>query len=170
MWILKWLPFWLFYALLFLGLVGLAATYLMRFLPIPGLFIYKTPIQLTSVVLIVIGTFMSGAIWNEESWLQKVKELEEKVAESEAKAAKANVDIQEKIVYKDKVVVQKGEEIIKYVDKFVTKEVLKEVQGPERVKIEEVIKYVENCPVPQEIVDIHNQAAKLNKVVEKDKK
>ena len=163
MWILKWLPFWIFYALLFLGLIGLAATYLMRFLPIPALFIYKTPIQLISVVLIVIGTFMTGAIWNEEAWLQKVKELEAKVAESEAKASKANVDIQEKIVYKDKVIVQKGEEIIKYVDKFVTKEVLKEVQGPERVKIEEVIKYVENCPVPQEIVDIHNQAAKLNK-------
>ena len=127
MWILKWLPFWIFYALLFLGLIGLAATYLMRFLPIPALFIYKTPIQLISVVLIVIGTFMTGAIWNEEAWLQKVKELEAKVAESEAKASKANVDIQEKIVYKDKVIVQKGEEIIKYVDKFVTKEVLKEV-------------------------------------------
>ena len=163
MWILKWLPFWIFYALLFLGLIGLAATYLMRFLPIPALFIYKTPIQLISVVLIVIGTFMTGAIWNEEAWLQKVKELEAKVAESEAKASKANVDIQEKIVYKDKVIVQKGEEIIKYVDKFVTKEVLKEVQGPERVKIEEVIKYVENCPVPKDIIDLHNQAAELNK-------
>lgn len=163
MWILKWLPFWLFYAVLFIGLIGLAATYLMRFLPVPALFIYKTPIQLGSVALIVIGTFMSGAIWNEEAWLAKVKELEAKIAESEVKSAKANVEIQEKVVYKDRVVKEKGDEIVKYVDKIVTKEVLKEVQGPERVKIEEVIKYVENCPIPQEIVEIHNQATKLNK-------
>ena len=65
------------------------------------------------------------------------------------------------VVYKDKIIKEKGDEIVKYVDKIVTKEVLKEVQGPERVKIEEVIKYVENCPVPQEIIDIHNQAAKM---------
>ena len=161
MWILKFLPDWIFYGVLAVGIVGLAVTYLLRLLPLPALFIYRTPIQLASVAMIVVGTFITGAIWNEHAWLEKVKELEAKVAESEAKAAKVNVDIQEKIVYKDKVVVQKGDEIIKYVDKFLTKEVLKEVQGPERVKIEEVIKYVENCPVPQEIIDIHNQAAKL---------
>ena len=76
MWILKWLPFWIFYALLGIGVLGLAATYLMRFLPIPGLYLYKTPIQLGSVALIVLGTFMSGAIHNEEAWLEKVRELE----------------------------------------------------------------------------------------------
>lgn len=167
MWILKFLPDWIFYGVLLLGILGLAATYVMRLLPIPGLFMYKTPIQLVSVGLIVIGTFMTGAIWNEHAWLAKVKELEAKVAESEAKAAKVNVELQEKIVYKDRVVKEKGDEIVKYVDKIVTKEVLKEVQGPERVRVEEVIKYVENCPIPPEIVDIHNKAARLNKAEKK---
>ena len=58
---------------------------------------------------------------------------------------------------------EKGDTIIRYVDKFKDREVLKEVPGPERVKIEEVIKYVENCPVPKELIDIHNEATKLNK-------
>ena len=161
MWLVKFLPDWIFYGILVLGVIGLAVTYLLRFIPVPALFMYKTPIQLGSVGLIVFGTFMTGAIWNEHAWLEKVKELEAKVAASEAKSASANTELQEKVVYKDKIIKEKGDEIVKYVDKIVTKEVLKEVQGPERVKIEEVIKYVENCPVPQEIIDIHNQAAKM---------
>jgi hypothetical protein len=32
------------------------------------------------------------------------------------------------------------------------------VEGPERVRVEEVIKYIENCPVPKEMLDIHNKA------------
>ena len=93
---------------------------------------------------------MSGAISNEEKWNAKVKELEVKVAEAEAKSAKENVKIVEKIVYKDKIVKQKGDEIIQYIDKEV-------------VKKEEIVKYIENCPVPEEIINLHNEATKLNK-------
>ena len=44
---------------------------------------------------------------------------------------------------------EKGKDIIQYIDREV-------------VKNNDVIKYVENCPVPKEIVDAHNQAAKMN--------
>ena len=36
---------------------------------------YKTPIQLVSILFIVIGVYMAGSIANEEAWLAKVKEL-----------------------------------------------------------------------------------------------
>ena len=39
----------------------------------------------------------------------------------------------------------------------------------EKEVIKEVIKYVENCPVPKEIIDLHNQAAELNKAAEAKK-
>jgi hypothetical protein len=150
MWILEWLPFWIFYVILLIGVLGLAATFLMRFLPIPGLYLYKTAIQLVSIVLVVIGTYMSGAISNEESWLAKVKELETKVAESEKKAAEKNTEIVEKVVTKTQVIKEKGDDIIKYVDREV-------------VKKEEVVKFVENCPIPNDIINAHNAAASLNK-------
>jgi len=140
MWILKWLPFWIFYALLAIGLLGLAATYLMRFLPIPGLYVYKTPIQLCSVALIVIGTYMSGAISNEEAWLAKVRELEIKVKEAEAQSAKENTVIVEKVVTKTNVIREKGKDIIQYVDK-------------------EVVKYDSKCEIPKEAVIAVNKAA-----------
>jgi len=140
MWILKWLPFWIFYALLGIGVLGLAATYLMRFLPIPGLYLYKTPIQLGSVALIVLGTFMSGAIHNEEAWLEKVRELEVKVKESEAKSAEENVKIVEKVVTKTNVIREKGKDIVQYIDR-------------------EVVKYDSKCEIPKEAVIAVNKAA-----------
>ena len=73
MWILQWLPDWIFYAIFFVGLLGLLATYVMKFIPLVN--VYRTPIQAVSVLAIVIGTYMSGAISNEEAWQTKVKEM-----------------------------------------------------------------------------------------------
>ena len=147
MWILSWLPYWIFYAIFFLGVIGFIASLVMRFIPV--VYMYKTPIQVVSIILIAIGTYMSGAISNEEAWQARVKELEVKVAESEAKAAQQNTKIVEKIVYKDKIVKEKGDEIVKYIDREV-------------VKKEEVVKFIENCPIPNEIVKTHNDA--INKM------
>ena len=106
---------------------------------------------------------MMGVMYNENSWLQRAKEMEQKVAEAENKSKEVNVVVEEKIVEKTKVIKEKGRDIIQYIDRWNTKEVIKEVEGPERVRREEVIKYIENCPVPKEIVNIHNQAAGLDK-------
>ncbi len=66
MWILQWLPNWIFYAIFFAGLLGLVATFVMKFIPL--VYVYRTPIQAVSVVLIAIGTYMAGAISNEEAF------------------------------------------------------------------------------------------------------
>lgn len=141
MWILQWLPYWIFYALLVVGLVGFLATYLMRFIPIGVIYVYKTPIQIISLILVALGTYMSGAISNEEAWQAKVKEMEVKVAEAEAKSAKENVKIVEKIVTQTQVVKEKGDEIVKYIDR-------------------EIVKYDSKCEIPNEVVKAVNEAAK----------
>ena len=140
MWILKWLPFWIFYATFFVGLLGFIATYLLRFVPIPALFMYKTPIQIVSAILMIVGVYMSGAISNEEAWLAKVKELEVKVAEAEAKSQQVNVQVVEKVVTKTQVVRERGRGIVQYVDR-------------------EVVKYDSKCEIPKEAVTAVNQAA-----------
>lgn len=117
---------------------------------------YRTPIQLVSIGAIIFGTYMAGAIANEEAWLAKVRELEVKVAIAEEQAKTKNVEIQEKIVTKTQVVKEKGDDIIKYVDREV-------------VKKEEIVKYIENCPVPKDIIELHNAAATLNKIVQEKK-
>ena len=96
MWILKWLPDWFFYGVLFVGIIGLLVTYILKYIPLPFLYVYRTPIQLVSVVFIVVGTFMAGAIYDNDKWLEKVRELEAKVAAAEKKSAEKNTEIVEK--------------------------------------------------------------------------
>ena len=140
MWLLKWLPDWLFYGILLIGTLGYLSTYLLRFIPIPTIYMYKTPIQLVSICFIVIGVFMSGAIHNETAWLERVKEMEAKVAEAQAKSAETNVKIVEKVVTKTQVVKEKADEVVKYVDR-------------------EIVKYDNTCVIPKEFVKAHNDAA-----------
>lgn len=150
MWILKWLPFWIFYAVLAVGLIGLAVTYLLKYIPVPAIYIYKTPIQLASVALIVLGTYMSGAISNEEAWLARVKELEAKVQAAQVESEKENIKIETKIVTKTQVIKERGEEIIKYVDKEIVKYDTKFLPGGE-------------CEIPKEFIVLHNKAAEAPK-------
>jgi hypothetical protein len=148
MWILSWLPNWIFYGIFFAGLLGLLATYVMKF--IPFVYVYRTPIQAISILAIVIGTYMSGAISNEESWQAKVKEMELKVAAAEIKSAKENIKIVEKVVTKTEYITRRGQDIIQYVDKEVVKYDTK--FAPSGV-----------CELPNEFIKAINNAAETPK-------
>jgi hypothetical protein len=168
MWILSILPDAAIHIIFGLGILGTIAGFVLGFIPFVKT--YKLAIQVISLLVLVFGVYLEGGLADYKEWELKVKEMEAKVAQAEAKSSEKNVEIQEKIVEKTMIVKEKGRDIIKYIDKWNTKEVIKEVEGPERIKREEVIKYIENCPVPKEIIDIHNQAATLNKAIEGEKK
>jgi flagellar biosynthesis component FlhA len=161
MWILTVLPEWVTHAIFAVGVLGTIAGFILGF--VPFIRAYKFAIQVISLLILTLGVYLEGGLADNKEWQLKVKEMEAKLAQAEAKSSEKNIEIQEKIVEKTKIVKEKGNDIIKYVDKWNTKEIIKEVEGPERVRREEVIKYIENCPVPKELVDIHNQAAELNK-------
>ena len=148
MWILQWLPDWIFYAIFFVGLLGLLATYIMKF--IPFVYVYRTPIQAISILAIVIGTYMSGAISNEEAWQAKVKEMEAKVAAAEVKSVKENIKIVEKVVTKTEYITRRGQDIIQYVDKEIVKYDTK--FAPSGV-----------CELPKEFIKAINNAAETPK-------
>ena len=76
----------------------------------------------------------------------KIKELEAKVAAAEAKSAEVNTKIVEKIVTKQKIVKERGEDIIRYVDKEIIKYDVKFAPGGQ-------------CEIPKEFINIHNRAA-----------
>ena len=168
MWILSILPDAAIHIIFGLGILGTIAGFVLGFIPFVKA--YKLAIQVISLLVLVLGVYLEGGLADYKEWEHKVKELEAKIAQAETKSSEKNVEIQEKIVEKTKIVKEKGRDIIKYIDKWNTKEVIKEVEGPERIKREEVIKYIENCPIPKEMIDIHNQAATLNKAAEGEKK
>lgn len=138
MWILQFLPNWIFYLLLLTGIATLLVTHFVKVLPNAQL------IKLASVATVIVSIYMIGAISNNDAWLAKIKDLEVKVAEAEAKSAAANTDIVEKIVTKTQVVKQRGQDIVRYVDR-------------------EVVKYDTTCVIPKEFVVLHNKAAEAPK-------
>ena len=142
MWILNFLPDWFFYIILLAGVGGLVASYLMKF--IPFVYMYRTPIQIGSVVAIVLGTFMIGAAWNDQEWRRRVAEMEQKVAAAEVQSKEENVKIVTKIVNKTEVIKTKGDDVIKYIEK-------------------EVIKYNDRCEIPNQLVEALNKAAEQPK-------
>lgn len=145
MWVLSVLPEAIIHTIFGIGVFGVIAGFVLGF--IPFIKAYKLAIQVISILLLVFGVYLEGGLADYKEWELKVKEMEAQVAEAKAKGAEKNVEIQEKIVEKTKVVREKGQTIIKYVDREV-------------VKNEEVIKYVEQCPtVPSIIIEQMNKAA-----------
>ena len=138
MWILQFLPNWIFYLLLLTGVVGVLVTHFVKVLPNAQL------IKLASVATVLASIYMIGAISNNDAWLAKIKDLEVKVAQAEAKSATVNTDIVEKTVVKTQIVKQRGQDIVRYVDR-------------------EVVKYDTTCVIPKEFVLVHNRAAEAPK-------
>jgi hypothetical protein len=140
-----------------IGLLGIVIGFVLGFIPIINR--YKLPIQVISILLFTIGIFFEGMLYNNRSWIIQQKELEAKVAQAEAKAAKKNVEIQEVVVTKTEVVKEKGEAIVRYIERIVNKE----IPG----QSVEITNYIENCPVPRVFIDQHNAATELYKEGEK---
>jgi low affinity Fe/Cu permease len=150
-WMLGLLPDWFWTVVLIAGVLGILASWVLKFVPFVST--YRLPIQVGSILALLVGVYFQGVIANEAKWQNEIAALQEKVNEAAVKSNETNVVVQEKVVTKTKVIKEKGQDIIKYVDR-------------EIVKKEEIIKYIEMCPVPKEIIDLHNQAAELNKAAE----
>ena len=86
------------------------------------------------------------------AWRERVREAEARVAAAEKRSAETNTEIITKLVTRIKVIHKQGQDIVNYIDRDV-------------VRTQEVIKFVENCPIPQIIVNTHNAAA-LNQPIE----
>ena len=132
MWILQFLPNWIFYYILFGAGIGLLIA---KFLPK----YYKEIVGTTSAITFAFGLFMVGAISNEEVW-------QAKVAEAEVQSAKENIKLVEKVVTKTQIVKQKGQDIVKYIDKEIVKYDTKFLPGGQ-------------CEIPKEFIEAHNRAA-----------
>lgn len=164
MWVLHLLPDsileFIVNAVLLLGIILTFLSFfvlnrILRFIPV--LAGYVTPIQIVSVLILTAGVYFKGGYVTEMMWREEVKKVQEELDKAKNKAAEVVVQVEEKVIFRDRVIKEKGQTLIQYVDR-------------EIVKKEEVVKYIENCPVPAEIIDIHNQAAQINAAARGEKK
>jgi hypothetical protein len=168
MWLLHLLPtsFLSFVVDFTLGL-GIFLTILTFIIPsrllrlLPFLASYHLALQILSIVILVTGVYFKGGYSTEMIWRDKVAALEKEIEKAEAKSREKTVEIQEKIVTETKVIREKGKDIVRYIDRYNDRIVDREV-----IKKEEIIKYIENCPVPPELIDLHNRAVDINKAAE----
>lgn len=137
-WMLSLLPDWFWTVLFFSSIGAILLSWILK----P----YKLPLQIIGAVALAISVWFLGAASNEQRWQNEIKDLKEKLEIAENKSKEENIKIEEKVVTKTKIIKQKGEEIIKYIDRN-----------------NEIIKFVEQCPLPKEAIEIHNSAATMNR-------
>ena len=120
MWILDWLPFWVFHMSVVAGFIGLAASLVFQFIPFVS--IYRVPLQVVSIAILVFGVYMEGGIATQEKWEAKVAEVKLEMAQKETASAETTVKVVTKYVNKVQIVKEKGNDIIKQVPVYITKD------------------------------------------------
>ena len=144
MWMLSFLPDYFIHLLLAAGVVGVVAGFLLGFIPFVST--YKLPIQIISIIVLVYSVYMEGGIAQQEKYNKEIADLKVKIAEAEAKSQIANIEIVERLKVETQVIHEKGETIVKYIQK-------------------KVVEYDNTCDLPELITTIHNAAA-LNQPIE----
>lgn len=144
MWIISFLPDYFIHLLLAAGVIGVVAGFLLSFIPFVST--YKLPIQVISIIVLTFSVYLEGGIAEQQRYEKEIAEMKVKIAEAEAKAQITNIEIVERLKVETQVIHEKGETIIRYVEK-------------------KVIEYDNQCDLPELIVTIHNAAA-LNQPIE----
>lgn len=115
MWLLSFVPDWIFYGLALASFVALVAATFFKVIPLIGK--YALPIQLLSFVTLLVSVFLCGGLVNEASWQLKVAKTNAEIAELKAKSEKVSTKVVTKYIDRIQVVKEKGNEIVKYVNK-----------------------------------------------------
>jgi hypothetical protein len=61
------------------------------------------------------------------------------------------------VITKTQVIREKADTLVQFVEREIFKD-------------REIVREVNNCPVPQEAIDVHNEAARMNQVIEQQRK
>ena len=140
MWIFSVLPDSVYHALLIVGIVAFALSYLLKMVPF---FVQNAfMIRIASMTLIIFCVWIEGGIAVENKWKARVQELELKVAKAERAAAEANGKIE--TVFVDRV------------------ETVKEIQYVTINRIaKDAAKIDRTCVVDPDAISILNDATKM---------
>jgi len=151
-WIISFLPdaliLWISYILFSIGFCSYIASKLVKWIPVIDK--YKLIAEITGIVFLIIGSYIYGSYSTEIVWRNRVTEMEKKVEEAEIKSKEENVRIEQKVIVKTQIIRERGQDIVKYIDKEIVKYDTKFMPGGE-------------CEIPKEFVNAHNKSAEAPK-------
>lgn len=139
MWILSFIPDAIFHYILVAGILAILSSFFLGFIPLIRQ--YKIPVRYVGAALLAIGIFFEGAIYNNNAWVARVKEMEAKVALAEEQSKDANTKLESKTQKTVTKLVEKQLLVKQYIDR-------------------EIVKYDNTCNIPNEFIEAHNKAAK----------
>jgi hypothetical protein len=108
LWMLTFVPDWIYQAILILGVLAVFAAYFLKFIPVIS--VYSRALKVTGIILTLIGVWFNGQLSADAKWRSAVANLEVRIAESERQAAETNVQIE--TVYVDRIKVVKDTQYI----------------------------------------------------------
>ena len=142
MWIVHLLPdaviLWFCNILLFAGIVATTAGFFAHRIPVLGS--YQLDFKLAGIALLVLGVYFRGGVAVEQQWRERVAAVEAQLAVAEKAATEANTQIDRRAQNQVKSIRQRTTYVRQYVDR-------------------EVVKYNDQCQIPQAFIDAHNRAA-----------
>jgi uncharacterized coiled-coil protein SlyX len=146
MWVLHFLPdsiiLWFCNILLLTGIVATAAGFVAH--RVPGLWQFQLGFKLVGIVLLVLGVYFRGGLAVETEWRERVAEVEARLAVAEKASADANKTIEAKTQQRVTQIRQRMTYVRQYVDR-------------------EVVKYNDQCAIPEQFIRAHNDAAEAPK-------
>ena len=142
MWLLNWLPDFVFHIMLLVGLLAIAVSFVLTAIPFVSQ--YKLPIQVAGIILTVLAVWYEGGIAKDAEYKIRIAEMELKISRSETAAAEANTKLAEQIL--------KEQARIKDITET-NKKRLQELAG----------QLDKQCTVNQGVIDILNDAASNRK-------
>ena len=140
-------------ALLLLGVGGVILSFFVinkLMLMYPPLAKYHRVAQLASIAVLTLGVYIWGGYSMEMAYQERVADLEAKLAVAKEESGKVNTVVETKVVTQTKIIKEKGDVIVKQVDKLIPVE--------------------KDCSVPKEVIDVHNDAARMNRAIEELRK
>ena len=138
LWIFKFIPDALWYLTLAMGVIG---SVVLQFIPS---FAQVKLLRLVAGALVVVGAYFIGGLHNNQAWQAKVAQLQQQVAELETASTKANAVLETKVITKTQLIRERGQDIVKYIDR-------------------EITRADANCTIPPEFISAHNRAAEAPK-------
>ena len=144
LWILGFIPNFIWFALLVLSLLVLVLQKLLDKLLLHNLYA-----RTISITILIVSAWFIGFNYNENKHQEEVKQTKQQIELLEQKNLELNTTLENKHQEKTQDIKQKTKTIVQFIEKevFVDKE---------------VVQYVQNCPkLPNIIIDTHNKAVEL---------
>ena len=107
---------------------------------IPFVSQYQLPLKVAGIALLVLGVYFRGGLAVEAEWRERVAAVEARLAVAEKASANANQQIETRTQQQVTKIRQRMTYVRQYVDR-------------------EVVRYNDQCTIPQPFIDVHNRAA-----------